>query len=97
MRFIAFAYLYHYLNWFSKTEVIKWHQVPKVRLIAIAALWLFSLGIYAYDYALGLQWLFFLSFSHVLLEFPLNYLSIVGIGKETVAIVKGGFKAKSAT
>jgi hypothetical protein len=29
MRFIAFAYLYHYLNWFSKTEVIRWHKVPK--------------------------------------------------------------------
>ena len=33
MRFIAFAYLYHYLNWFSKTEVIRWHKVPKVRFI----------------------------------------------------------------
>lgn len=97
MRFIAFAYLYHYLNWFSKTEVIKWHQVPKMRLLIIAALWLFSLGIYAYDYALGLQWLFFLSFSHVLLEFPLNYISIVGIGKESMAIFKGGFKANTAS
>ena len=28
MRFIAFAYMYHYLNWFSKTEVIRWHKVP---------------------------------------------------------------------
>jgi hypothetical protein len=94
MRFIAFAYLYHYLNWFSKTEVIKWHEVPKARLAVIAGLWLFSIGIYAYDYAMGLQWLFFLSFSHVLLEFPLNFISIVGVGKETVSIFKNGFKPK---
>jgi len=32
-RFIAFAYTYHYLNWFSKTEIIKWHLVPKKWLI----------------------------------------------------------------
>jgi hypothetical protein len=96
MRFIAFAYLYHYLNWFSKTEVIKWHEVPKARLAVIAGLWLFSIGIYAYDYSMGLQWLFFLSFSHVLLEFPLNFISIVGIGKETVSIFKNGFKTKAA-
>lgn len=24
---IAFAYTYHYLNWFSKTSIIKWHEV----------------------------------------------------------------------
>jgi hypothetical protein len=23
--FIAFAYTYHYLNWFSKTSIIKWN------------------------------------------------------------------------
>lgn len=96
MRFIAFAYLYHYLNWFSKTEVIKWHEVSKTRLAVIVGLWLFSIGIYAYDYAMGLQWLFFLSFTHVLLEFPLNFISIVGIGKETVSIFKNGFKPKAA-
>ena len=27
--FLAFAYTYHYLNWFSKTLIIKWHQVAK--------------------------------------------------------------------
>ena len=91
MRFIAFAYLYHYLNWFSKTEVIKWHQVPKKRLIAVGLLWAASLAVYAYDYAIGLQWLFFLSFSHVLLEFPLNYISIAGTGREALKILKTGF------
>jgi hypothetical protein len=93
MRCIAFAYLYHYLNWFSKTEVIKWHQVPRKRLLVVAAVWIASLVLYAYDYAVGLQWLFFLSFSHVLLEFPLNALSIAGTGKETIEIFRKGFRS----
>ena len=96
MRFIAFAYLYHYLNWFSKTEVIKWHKVPKVRFAAVIILWIASLALYAYNYAVGLQWLFFLSFSHVLLEFPLNFVSIAGIGKESLSIFKNGFKPSTA-
>ena len=94
MRFIAFAYLYHYLNWFSKTEVIRWHKVPKIRFIGVIALWLISCGLYAYDYAIGLSFLFFLSFTHVLLEFPLNVTSIIGIGKETRSIIKHGFAKK---
>ncbi len=94
MRFIAFAYLYHYLNWFSKTEIIRWHKVPKKRFIAVIVLWVASLALYASSYSLGLQWLFFLSFSHVLLEFPLNAISIAGVGKEIKSIAKYGFKAK---
>jgi hypothetical protein len=92
MRFIAFAYMYHYLNWFSKTEVIRWHKVPKIRFIAVILLWLTACALYSYNYSLGLSFLFFLSFTHVLLEFPLNMVSIVGIGKETIAIAKNGFK-----
>ena len=94
MRFIAFAYLYHYLNWFSKTEVIRWHEVPKVRFIAVLLIWFSACVVYLIDYGLGLTFLFFLSFTHVLLEFPLNMMSIVGIGKESVAIFKGGFSKK---
>ena len=96
MRFIAFAYLYHYLNWFSKTEVIRWHKVPKVRFIGVISLWLISCGLYAYDYAIGLSFLFFLSFTHVLLEFPLNVTSVIGIGKETRSIIKNGFSKKDS-
>ena len=91
MRFIAFAYLYHYLNWFSKTEIIRWHKVPKIRFIAVLLIWMAACVVYLIDYGLGLTFLFFLSFTHVLLEFPLNMMSIVGIGKESVAIMKGGF------
>lgn len=94
MRFIAFAYMYHYLNWFSKTEVIRWHKIPKIRLIVIVSIWILASAFYAYDYSLGLSLLFFLSFTHVLLEFPLNIVSIVGIGKESWSIAKNGFSLK---
>jgi hypothetical protein len=90
--FIAFAYTYHYLNWFSKTSVIRWHLVPPRRLWVILAVWAASVGIYAYDYILGLKWLFFLSFLHVLLEFPLNHLTFVQIGKEIKESRWGGVK-----
>ncbi|MCB0819617.1 MAG: hypothetical protein KDC13_03260 [Bacteroidetes bacterium] len=89
MRFIAFAYTYHYLNWFSKTSVIQWHKVPRRTLIIIGIIWGVSIALYAYDYMLGLKWLFLLSFLHVLLEFPLNYRSIIGIGSEFKAMFAG--------
>jgi hypothetical protein len=92
MRFIAFAYTYHYLNWFSKTEVIRWHKVPKARFVAVIILWVVSLILYGVNYSLGLRWLYFLSFCHVLLEFPLNVVSVTGIGKELMTISKTGFK-----
>lgn len=79
MRFIGFAYLYHYLNWFSKTRVIGWHEVSKQRAQIIMGLYLLFIAIYAYDYVLGFQVAFFLSLAHVLLEFPLNVHSLAGI------------------
>ncbi len=79
MRFIAYAYTYHYLNWFSKTNVIRWHQISYSRMAAILIAWTISLVIYAIDYRLGYITLFFLSLLHVLLEFPLNHQSFVGI------------------
>jgi hypothetical protein len=82
MRCIAFAYMYHYLNWFAKTSIIKWHQVSWRRLAAIAALWLISVGVYIYDYRVGFVALATLSFMHVFLEFPLNHRTIIGIVAE---------------
>ena len=79
-RFIAFAYTYHYLNWFSKTTVIKWHEVSKSRLWLIAVLWVLSVACYYIDYRLGFMILFMLSMLHVFLEFPLNIVSIKGVG-----------------
>ena len=78
--FIAFAYTYHYLNWFSKTSIIGWHKgTSKTRLGIIAAIWVASISFYLYDYRTGIIVLFFLSFLHVFLEFPLNIVSVKGI------------------
>ena len=82
MSFIAFAYTYHYFNWFSKTSVIRWHEVPRLRLAGVLTVWLFSIGLYAANYSAGVKWLFFLSLTHVLLEFPLNQLTILNIYRE---------------
>ncbi|WP_046245137.1 hypothetical protein [Hymenobacter terrenus] len=89
MRFIAFAYTYHYLNWFSKTSIIQWHQMPKARLAMLALIWAASVGIYWIDYQLGMKWLFFLSLAHVFLEFPLNHRTILNIGKELRGMLFG--------
>ena len=80
-RFIAFAYTYHYLNWFSKTTIIKWHEVSKSRLVLIAVLWVLSVACYYIDYRLGFMILFMLSMLHVFLEFPLNIISVKGVGQ----------------
>jgi hypothetical protein len=87
--FIAFAYTYHYLNWFSKTSIIGWKKtMSKNNIILIAFIWALSVSIYYYDYETGLIALLFLSFLHVFLEFPLNIVSI----KE---IFSFGFKPKN--
>jgi hypothetical protein len=82
MRFIAFAYTYHYLNWFSKTSVIKWHKVPRKWLIVVLTAWISAVVLYMIDYMLGLEMLFLLSMLHVFMEFPLNYRSVIGIAEE---------------
>jgi hypothetical protein len=82
MRLIAFAYTYHYLNWFTKTPVIGWNKVSPKRAGAIAALWLAAMAVYAYDYLLGFVVLYSLSVLHVMLELPLNHLTFAGIGRE---------------
>lgn len=88
MRLIAFAYTYHYLNWFSKTSIIKWHEVPTSRIAIIVVVWLASLGLYAYSYDTGMAILYFLSILHVMLEFPLNHRTFAGIGRELYAIAR---------
>jgi hypothetical protein len=88
MRFISFAYLYHYLNWFSKTKIIGWLEVSKQRLAIVGMLWAAAIVLYAVDYDLGFKALFFLSALHVLLEFPLDFRTIIGIGSELGKRVK---------
>ena len=78
--FIAFAYTYHYLNWFSKTTVIGWHrQLTKKKSLIILLVWVASMLLYAYNYQTGLFLLVFLSILHVMLEFPLNTLTLKAI------------------
>jgi hypothetical protein len=89
--FIAFAYIYHYLNWFSKTSVIKWHKsFSKRRVYAIVIVYIIAIGLYIYDFRVGFIAMFFLSFLHVLLEFPLNVISVKGIGQELGKRFSGG-------
>ncbi|HJZ79400.1 MAG TPA: hypothetical protein VKD91_03615 [Pyrinomonadaceae bacterium] len=88
MRLIAFAYTYHYLNWFSKTSIIKWHEVPRSRTIIMLLAWLGALAIYLYDYDTGMAVLYFMSILHVMLEFPLNHRTFVSIGRELSAMAR---------
>ena len=78
--FIAFAYTYHYLNWFSKTSIIRWDKnLSKSKIITILSIWFFSIALYLYNYKIGVIVLSFLSLIHVFLEFPLNITSVKGI------------------
>jgi hypothetical protein len=77
---LSFVYTYHYLNWFIKAEVIRWADVPKSRLALMAALSGAATAFYFYDYVLGFALLLSLSLTHVLLEFPLNSVSIRQLG-----------------
>jgi hypothetical protein len=77
MRFIAFSYTYHYLNWFSKTHIIGWHLISRRALFLIGIGWIACVGLYCCNYRLGLITLLFLSFAHVVLEFPLNHLTAI--------------------
>ncbi|MGZ5431494.1 MAG: hypothetical protein ACXWH7_01105 [Thermoanaerobaculia bacterium] len=88
MRLIAFAYAYHYLNWFSKTSIIGWHRVTKLRGTAILVAWSVAVALYAFDYTTGLSVLYVLSVLHVLLEFPLDHQTFVGIGAELRTLVR---------
>lgn len=75
--FIAFAYTYHYLNWFSKTSIIGWKKaISKKQGFLILFIWILSSSMYLYDYQVGFIIVAFLSFLHVLLEFPLNIITI---------------------
>ncbi len=81
MQFIAFAYMYHYLNWFSKTSIIQWHKTTKVKIVAIIIIWILSVLLYLYNYKTGLYWLYLLSLTHVILEFPLDITSVKNLLK----------------
>ncbi|HAA11552.1 MAG TPA: hypothetical protein DCE41_07570 [Cytophagales bacterium] len=75
--FISFAYIYHYLNWFSKTSVIGWHKNLSVKKTSgIIVIWGIIVALFAIDYKLGFIAGLGLSFMHVMGEFPLNVITI---------------------
>jgi len=75
--FIAFAYFYHYLNWFSKTGIIGWGKaLTGVRTYIVLGLWAICSALFLFDYRIGFMSSLLLSFLHVTLEFPLNIVSI---------------------
>ena len=79
--FLSYAYTYHYLNWFSKAEVIRWNQISPERMKAIGIIYVLALASYACSYALGLLLTYLLSVGHVLLEFPLNLRTFTAIAR----------------
>ena len=77
MIFVAFSYLYHYLNWFSKTSIIKWNEnLNSKNWIVIFCIWGAILAAYYMDFKLGFVLSIFFSYLHVIMEFPLNIKSI---------------------
>ena len=82
MMFMSFIYLYHYLNWFSKTSVINWHKnLSTQRTLIILSIWVALLITFYFNFRLGFLIALFFSFLHVILEFPLNAMSIKGLFK----------------
>ncbi|MEJ1970234.1 MAG: hypothetical protein WDN03_16635 [Rhizomicrobium sp.] len=77
---LSFVYTYHYLNWFIKADVIRWSKVPRPRLIAMGLLSAGSTALYFYDFETGILVLLLVSMMHVLLEFPLNAISVRQLG-----------------
>lgn len=79
MRLMGFAYTYHYLNWFSKTRVINWHQISRRRLSGLLVVYVAALALYGYNYYWGFMAVMTLSFAHVMLELPLNFRTAYGV------------------
>jgi hypothetical protein len=73
LRVFGFVYLFHYLNWFAKTELLQWHKVSRRGWAVIAVLYVASMGVYVWNFRMGFVVATFLSMLHVLLEFPLNW------------------------
>lgn len=81
---LSFIYTYHYLNWFIKVNVVKWHEVPKARLAFVAFLSAVATGLYFIDYSLGFIALLSLSLLHVVLEFPLNVMTVRDLSRRFI-------------
>jgi hypothetical protein len=80
-RLTAFAYTYHYLNWFSKTTIIRWHEVGTRPLALCVAGWAAALAVHAWSFRWGLGALSLLSMLHVVMELPLDARAAVGVAR----------------
>lgn len=76
LRVFAFVYLFHYLNWFTKTELLEWHKLSRRGWMAIALIYVVNISIYAVNLRVGFLVSAFLGLLHVLLEFPLNWQTL---------------------
>jgi hypothetical protein len=77
---LSFVYTYHYLNWFIKADVIRWNDISRARLAVVATFSIAATGLYFYNYVYGFMVLLLLSLIHVMLEFPLNAISLHQLG-----------------
>lgn len=89
LRIFAFAYLFHYLNWFSKTELLEWHRASRRTWIAIAGIYVAYLGSFGISFRCGFLISSFLSLLHVLLEFPLNWRTLRFVAGESAGAPAG--------
>jgi hypothetical protein len=81
VRLFAFVYLFHYLNWFAKTELLQWHKISRPEWAAIAILYTASIALYTWNFRAGFIAAAFLSLLHVVLEFPLNWHTLRFLGQ----------------
>lgn len=88
MKFIAFAFAYHYMNWFSKTEVIRWHKITAKRGVVLTVLYGLAISLYLYNYKWGFFVLAGLSLAHVILEFPLDVVVFKSLGTSLVQFAR---------
>jgi hypothetical protein len=82
LRVFAFVYLFHYLNWFTKTELLEWHKVSRRGWMGIGLIYIANISVYAVSLRAGFLVSTFLSLLHVLLEFPLNWQTLRFIAGE---------------
>lgn len=74
--FTAFAYAYHYMNWFLKTGRTGWHNMSRARGGLIVGVWGLSEICWISNPFYGFYLTLPLSIGHVILELPLNFLTI---------------------
>lgn len=76
---LAFIYTYHYLNWFSKVEILRWNKMNRPRFIGVLACYVGVLSIMAFSFGTGLVLAIYLANVHMLLEIPLDMRVILGL------------------